>query len=226
MNKNSNKGKFEIQHLWLRLRIDNCALANLSNNETFIPRFSTVLPDSLTCSKTWIVLGKCWAQERAGKLWWVKWHKGHKMSEQGQDYSMKDPLEEKEVQNSEKSDDGIFHPSMQTNFLTEFLWRQNDKCVLEHLKWKRFQIKKSSVLWGPHVDQWRCISEHHWSNTFRLFEEQYMAWSKGQIEAYLHITLAYAKQYTATIEVPWQTSKVGRGTRLLSLLTLPIREMF
>ena len=56
------------------------------------------------------------------------------MSEQGQDYSMKDPLEEKEVQNSEKSDDGIFHPSMQTNVLTEFLGRQNDKCVLEHLK--------------------------------------------------------------------------------------------
>ena len=56
------------------------------------------------------------------------------MSEQGQDYSLKDPLEEKEVQNSEKSDDGIFHPSMQTNVLTEFLGRQNDKCVLKHLK--------------------------------------------------------------------------------------------
>jgi len=34
---------------------------------------------------------------------------------QGQDYSMKDPLEEKEVQNSEKSDDGIFHPSCLKN---------------------------------------------------------------------------------------------------------------
>ena len=44
-----------------------------------------------------------------------------KISEQGRDYTMKEPFEEKEMPNSEKSDDDIFHPSMQTNVLTDFL---------------------------------------------------------------------------------------------------------
>ena len=50
------------------------------------------------------------------------------MSEQGQDYSMKEPLEEKGMENSEKSDDDIFHPSIQTYTLTEFLEKRNG-CV-------------------------------------------------------------------------------------------------
>ena len=43
---------------------------------------------------------------------------GGKISEQGRDYTMKEPFKEKEMP---KSYDDIFHPSMQTSGLTYFL---------------------------------------------------------------------------------------------------------
>ena len=52
-------------------------------NETSIPRFSTPLPHSPPLlGKTWIILGKCRAEESwgAGELWWVEeWKPGSRL---------------------------------------------------------------------------------------------------------------------------------------------------
>ena len=85
----------------------------------------------------------------------------------------------------------VFHPSKKLltscNWSLAILWDvENFLKISSQTSWRVTSLKSSDMLCKVISEH---ISELPWSSIFRLLEQQYMAWSKGRTEAYLHIIM-------------------------------------